>query len=487
VRRGELPAPPVLAFAETVRAVLTAAGFSSEGIVERMGGAEIGPREHPRILRATRDGTPLDVLIRLFVLHQPAAEPAVRAALAPSSLEDWIAAGLLARRGRAVVARFALLSEVSAWIVSDLRTFAAQRDYVVGLGRSSVLAIRATPRGHVQRALEIGAGSGGSAVLLARHAEEVVSTDVNARALAISTFNARLNGAENLHFRAGSLFEPVTGERFDLIVSNPPFAIGPSSDLVYRDGGFPLDGFVERVVRGAPGALRPGGVCVLTANWVEPRGADWRERLARWVDGSGCDALFMRMSSIGTASYATSWLGEAGRKSPAAHRRAWDRWVAFLDQAGAGSIGAGLIALRRTERPARAWFLDGVEEVDADAGAAIVAALDAIAQLADSDDAALLAARPRVPEGVVLEQALRSGDGGWDSAGVHVRRRHGLHLSLRADARVATLLVRCNGKRTVAEVGAEVAQELGSSREAVAKEVPRIVRFLVERGLLTLS
>jgi methylase of polypeptide subunit release factors len=487
VTANSLPAPPAVPFADTVRAVLVAAGFTGEGIVQRMGGADVGPREHPRILRATRACTALDVLIRLFVLHAPVEEPATRAALAPSALDDWIAAGLLARSQGGVVARFALLAEVGAWIVSDLRIFAAQRDYVVGLGRSSILGIRATPRSPVASALEIGAGSGGSSVLLASHAARVVATDVNPRALAIAAFNARLNRVENLALRSGSLFEPAGGERFDLIVSNPPFAIGPSRRLRYRDGGFPLDGFVERVVRGATAHLRANGVCVLTANWVEPRDADWRARLAGWVEGSACDALFVRMSSTDPEVYATSWLGEAAGARRSVRQRAWERWVSFLDDAGVGSIGVGLIALRRSERTQRAWFLDGVEEVDADCGAALVAALDANARLSELDDAALLAERPRVSSGVRVEQVLRAGEGGWDDGGVTLRRRHGLHLSLRADPRVATVLLRSNGERTVVEVAAAVARELESGGEALAKETPRIVRLLLERGLLTLA
>jgi len=143
--------------------------------------------------------------------------------------------------------------------------------------------------------------------------------------------------------------------------------------------------------------------------------------------------------------------------------------------------------LRRTDRPARAWFLDGVEEVDADGGEALLEVLGAAAQLADADDAALLAARPRVAGGMLLEQVLRSEHGGWENAGVNLRRSQGLHISLRADVRVATLFLRCDGKRTVAELGVEVARELGASTGIDAEGTLRSVRLLVERGVLTLS
>lgn len=482
-----LPEPPALAFAETARGVLSAAGYTAERVVERIGGNAIGPREHPRILRATREGTPLDTLIRLFVLSVPVAESAARAAFAPSALEAWVDAGIVACRKGRVLACFALAAEVGAWIVSDLRGYSGQRDYVVGLGRSSVLGIRATPRTRVERVLEIGAGSGGSTVLLGRHAAQVVSTDVNPRALAIAAFNARLNDASNLAFRSGSLFEPVAGEQFDLIVSNPPFAIGPSSGLTYREGGFPLDGFVERIVRGAPAHLRSGAVCVLTANWAELSGVDWRDRLASWAHESQSDVLFVRMSSVGVEHYVTSWLGETLLRGRAAQHGAWQRWVSHLEAARVCSVGAGLVVLRRTGQPARTWFLDGVEEVDAGGGGALLRALDDFARLAAADEAALLAARPRVPSGIRVEQSLELRDQGWEGGSVVLRRLAGLQLAIRADARVATVLLRSDGVRNVAEVAREVAREFGTHADEVARETPRIVRRLVEHGLLTLA
>jgi methylase of polypeptide subunit release factors len=482
-----LSPPPPLAFAETVRRVLSGAGFASEGVMARMGGTDFGPRERPRILYATRPGTPLDVLIRMFLLTVPVGESAARAALAPSSLEDWIAAGLLERRDDGIAARFMLTPDERICVLSDLRRLSEQRDFVVGLGPASLLGMSATPRARVARALEIGAGSGGSAVVLARHADTVVSTDINPRALAIAEFNARLNGAPNVAFRLGSLFEPVAGERFDLIVSNPPFAIGPEMELTYRDGGFPLDGFVERLVRGAPAHLNTGGVCVLTANWVEPGGADWRERLLRWTEGSGCDVLFARMSTESPAHYVTAWLAHAERLFDPTLARDWERWTSFLERAGVGAIGAGVVALRRTIDPARTWFLPRVEALDAGGGAALVDALDVFGRLAALDDAGLLAARPLVPTGVALERLAQMGEAGWENGEFVARRLGGLRLSLSLDAPVARLLTRCDGKRTLAELADELARDLAPDDRELAQGALGAVRALLERGLLALA
>ena len=75
-----------------------------------------------------------------------------------------------------------------------------------------------------------------------------------ARALELAALTAALNGAD-VDLREGSLYEPVAGERFDLIVSNPPFVMSPpraeADTLAYREANFEADALVETLVRGA--------------------------------------------------------------------------------------------------------------------------------------------------------------------------------------------------------------------------------------------
>ena len=88
-----------------------------------------------------------------------------------------------------------------------------------------------TPRRRVERALDIGTGNGAHALLAAAHADHVIATDVNARALAFTQISAALNGIDNVETRLGSLFEPVAGETFDLITCNAPYVISPERAL----------------------------------------------------------------------------------------------------------------------------------------------------------------------------------------------------------------------------------------------------------------
>lgn len=130
-------------------------------------------------------------------------------------------------------------------------------------------ALRVTPQ--AATALDIGTGSGCVAIALAKKlpGAAVVSVDISATALELATQNAALNAVQ-VDFRRGSLFEPVKGERFDLIVSNPPYI--PTADLAglepeVRDyePGIALDGgpdgldFYRLITAAAPDYLTPEG------------------------------------------------------------------------------------------------------------------------------------------------------------------------------------------------------------------------------------
>ena len=81
------------------------------------------------------------------------------------------------------------------------------------------------------RIVDVGTGSGAIAVALAHHLPKahITGVDLSEAALAVARENAERNLiAEPIHFLQGNLLEPVAGERFDLVVSNPPYV--PAAD-----------------------------------------------------------------------------------------------------------------------------------------------------------------------------------------------------------------------------------------------------------------
>jgi methylase of polypeptide subunit release factors len=85
--------------------------------------------------------------------------------------------------------------------------------------------------GQGRRALDLGTGAGLGAICAARLGYSVVATDINPEAVRCARINLLLNRAEaGVEVRLGDLFAPVAGERFDLLLFNPPFHRGRPRD-----------------------------------------------------------------------------------------------------------------------------------------------------------------------------------------------------------------------------------------------------------------
>ncbi|WP_454300017.1 methyltransferase [Salana multivorans] len=171
------------------------------------------------------------------------------------------------------------------WIASDPSEVARggavlPAGHVLGIGGASRTLAQLTIRRPVERVLDLGTGCGIQALHAARHTRVVVATDVDERALAFTRFNAALNLSPSdgvVETRLGSMLEPVAGERFDLVVSNPPFVITPReagmTEYTYRDGGASGDDLVRDLVGSLGSVLTPGGVAQLLGELGAPRGA----------------------------------------------------------------------------------------------------------------------------------------------------------------------------------------------------------------------
>ena len=119
--------------------------------------------------------------------------------------------------------------------------------------------------------LDLGTGCGLLALLAARSARRVVATDVVEACVRCTWRNALLNGFEvQVDVRLGDVFAPVTGEVFDLILTNPPQMPTPpgrevgEDEAAADDGGHDGWAILDQVIREAPVYLKPGGQLVFT-------------------------------------------------------------------------------------------------------------------------------------------------------------------------------------------------------------------------------
>jgi hypothetical protein len=175
---------------------------------------------------------------------------------------------------------------------------------VMAVGLDSRLLARATVRGPVRSALDMCTGSGVHALLAAPHAQRVCAVDINPRAVRCTRFNAQALGAVNLEAVEGDLFDPVGGDRFDLITANPPFVPSPLNTLRFRDGGPSGEDIQKRIVAGLPSHLAPGGTAQLVTELGERDGEPIAGRLREWLAGAPIDVYVLRVASHTAARYA---------------------------------------------------------------------------------------------------------------------------------------------------------------------------------------
>ena len=360
------------------------------------------------------------------------------------------------------------------------------RDYVMGVGRSSLTLANLTVRRPARSTLDLGCGCGIQGLLAAGHSEAVLAVDLNPRAIRFTAFNAGLNGLDNVEAAEGDRFTAAEGRRFDLIVSNPPFVISPENQYTYRDGGMIADEMCRSIVKSAPAYLREGGFCQVLCNWCELGGQDWRERLAGWFEGSGCDVWVMRSETLDAATYASTWIQHTEHHQPERFVERFDRWMAYYDGEKIDSVGAGLITMRRRSGSDH-WFRadDAPEKMIGPCGRDILRAFALRDRLPNAGDhARWLASAFRLNPDTRLEQTFRPARDGWEEIEVRVARTSGLAYVVRADVAAANLLARCDGSRPLGLLISELAASIEADPESLIEPVVTVVGNLVQSGVL---
>ena len=110
--------------------------------------------------------------------------------------------------------------------------------------------------------LDMGAGAGAASVFAARRGARVVAVDINPASVRCVRLNALAQGVEDrVETRLGDLFAPVAGERFDLVLFNPPYFDGEPADLY--DHAWRSTDVVPRFLGGLAAVLRPGGAALV--------------------------------------------------------------------------------------------------------------------------------------------------------------------------------------------------------------------------------
>ena len=435
-------------------------------------------------------------------------------------------------------------------------------DHVMPVGGATRTLAALAAYGADERVLDVGTGCGYHAILAALCGAQVTATDVSARALGYARFNAALAGAE-IDFRRGSLLEPVRGprsdpadavdsadslsaarERYDVVVSNPPFVITPEAARAdgvrtYRDGGREGDSLLAELVGELRRVLAPGGRAWMLGNWEikasdatpdRPLGSvsdllsdaapdrpldavpDWARGPAAWIP-DGLDAWVIQREVLAPPDYAEMWLRDGGQTPrDRGYEKAYAAWLEDFARRGVVGVGMGYISLRAPEGESGDWDAACSNAAGSNAG-------DWDAAGSNAEDSAKRRPWRRFEElsgpapidlhgyveGVWAHRdLLRAGDSALLAARLSCRGvEHRLHapgqpepfmlklaqvagfaVEVQVTSAVAGVVGACDGELTLGALCDAVAQLLGEPAEDVRTEVLPAVRELVGLGIL---
>ena len=474
--------------AERLGTTLRGAGYSEDAIQGLLGedaySSERGdtPAEERRLPE-----TPLATLVRLLFLQLPVSAEEAEAALGRDGVDALEVTGL-AQVGDRIAPRARILPIGKVLLASDgfSRDGDDPADYVATYTPTARVLDSLTPRPRVDRAVDVGTGSGIHALLAAQHARHVIATDVNPRAIAYTELNAALNGLRNIECRQGSLFDPVAGEKFDLITCNAPYVVSPERRWVYRDSEFSEDEVSERVILAAAEHLTEGGYAAMLVSWLAFDENNPDERVLAWAEASGCESWILSTMNSDPLTHAAEWnshlVGEALGE-------ALDEWSQYFDSLGVQLVSEGAVVLHKRPDGAHAARVDELDEDELDdAGDQILRAFESRARLTElGSDNELLEARVGVASSLRLDRELEPSGGRAVDVDGKVELTEGTKHAVDASADVQEVVASLDSRMRLNEVIDSTADRLGLLDDEVGtlrEESLDVISELLELGAL---
>lgn len=477
---------------DRLRDALDSADFRPGAVADRFGAVAVSDSQrgdHRALLTATENGSPAATLVRLFRCGTAEPRAAVRDALAPLTLDAALAAGLVRHADDdRMAAGLGLDWSGDHWVLCDLPAElggTVTAEHVLGVGGASRSLSQYLLRRPVATAVDIGTGGGVQALALSEHAGRVTATDVLPRAIRFAATNAALNGVE-WELLTGDLLEPVRGRRFDQVVCNPPFIVGPGpAEFTYRDSGRAGDRVCAELAAGAADLLTPAGTMQFLANWLHVVDEDWRDRVAGWFAGTDVDVWVLQREVAAPLDYVRLWQRDAGRDHDP---RGMATWLDWFDANRVEAVGFGVVNVRRRTDGAGVVVCEDFRHQPVVPFHRLVSDwFDAAELLAGLDTDAVLDRRWRVADGVRLEQEAGLGEQGWQV------ERQVLSDPARSGRReeieplLVNLLAGCTGAVDLRTLVGLLARAHDAPEPLLAASLATVVTGLVRRGLLVVA
>jgi methylase of polypeptide subunit release factors len=402
--------------------------------------------------------------------------------------------------------------DINWWIAADLdeaiRPGVVAPDHVMGIGGATQLLALVTVRDPVERSLDVGTGSGLQALHLTRHSTEVVATDISERALGFARFNAALNLSQDhgIDFRLGSMLEPVANQKFDLIVSNPPFVISRTSatnddtdaqgtqnlgKFDYRETGQPGDQLVQELLAGVGQHLTPHGTAQFLANWEIQGSDDWKARVQGWCEQAaknGTSSLVIQREVLDPAQYAELWIRDGGttkHAAPSDWNAAYQEWLSDFATRNVTAIGMGLVNLRNNGDPATIRLEQQLKPLKSAMGAHLSQTLDAMQWAASASETDILTTKFILAEDVTEVRYFKPGAS--DPSIIMLTQGGGFAREHQASTALAGFVGASDGDLTASQIIGALASILNIDDQDLNAELLPKLRELITTGFLSIS
>lgn len=442
-------------------------------------------------------------LIRLFLFSEPVKCREVERLIDPTALGSLLKLdilrvgrfGLNHRDSEEVYYSPVFLYPIAGLLIASDRhsnpdgsEFVPPPDIVFpAINGGTLLFLKVISKSPANNILDLCSGTGVAALLLGKHVQRALTSDITDRATHFANFNRLLNRCYNVEVVQGDLYDAVKGETFDRIVAHPPYVPSLSQNTIYRDGGETGEILVKRIIEGLPTFLRPGGTYYSLSVGLDTREGSFEERARQWLGPSQdeFDVVFAFADERSPRRFAT----ERALLSGSADASEIARWDQIFGTAGAHSLVYGAMVIHRRGKGSGAGGLPPLTirprlstEVD---GSDFEKALrfhrwrrrpGAVQELA--------AAKPRLAQELKVKVTHEVSDGALVPGEYVLEVRKPFPAATKVDPWIVPLIAELDGKKQSAELYRVALDSLMIPAWFKLSDFLELLATLIERGYL---
>lgn len=428
-----------------------------------------------------------EVLLRLFIEGTTVAEAEVRKAL-PESSDDLLAIGLLNCEEGEVFSKLRIRPAPEGYFADDFpaRLLRHAEDFVMGVAPTTRMVRSLIPPTGPGSVLDLCCGGGWLALNAVEEGVEVVGTDLNPRALEVAGFNAALNAIEGVDWREGKWFEPVKGETFDLIVSNPPFVITPGSQAIALDTP-DNDLVLPTLLGGMAEHLNEGGFACFLLDWPFVSVESWDRIPLMFLPQAGVQSYLFEVQRKAPFEYSAHWVGQDPRfEKTEVREQELARWVRYFEKKGYIGVSSGFVVMRKC-RSGDEWTHSESRQVRGFNARTPDEILRIFAghSWVKKNQSDCLDIRFGAPEGIRQSGESLLVDGDWEPESIKLTSPGMVAYDGHVDTALLKIIEAASASKTIREILTTLAEQVSSTPDAIAGRVRVLVEELVGLGLLT--